>query len=101
MYFSELVSSARPDRDSMRVTLGLRSAPAAGVRYLADAPVCERAVSALNQLLKTPGAPRRVWLIALGPAFAIEDPSEERPGRDSGIFVFNLDFQHLGTLHGF
>jgi hypothetical protein len=92
-----LLSSADSAATEVRRGAHVIYQPTGTVMLVADEPVCELAIRALNERARTPGQRRQVYIYHLGSQYAVEDP-EQRASEYRMLRIFNLDWELSGDV---
>ena len=92
-----LLSSADSAATEVRREARIIYQPTGTVTFVADEPVCELAIRALNRRARTPEKRRQVYIYHLGSQYAVEDP-EQRASEYRMLRIFNLDWELSGDV---
>ena len=92
-----LLSSADSAATAVRREAHIIYQPTGTVAFVADEPVCELAIRALNTRARTPGQRRQLYVYHLGSQYAVEDP-EQRASEYRMLRIFNLDWELSGDV---
>jgi hypothetical protein len=92
-----LLSSADSAATAVRREARIIYQPTGTVAYVADEPVCDLAIRALNKRARTPSQRRQVYVYHLGSQYAVEDP-EQRASEYRMVRIFNLDWELSGDV---
>ena len=65
---------------------------------MTDSRTCDKAVQAINTLLATPGAVRRVYVVKIDASFAVVDPALPGALGETAIFIFDRKWIHKDTM---
>jgi hypothetical protein len=98
-YFRTLVNSSDPDRDTVRKSLGIVSAPTSKVNLVTTRTTCVNLITALNTKRSEPNAIRQIWAFTLGGGdYAVEDPAIAPAGEFMPVYIFDKTFKFKNIL---
>jgi hypothetical protein len=92
-----LLSSADSAATEVRREAHIIYQPTGTVTFVADEPICELAIRALNTRARTPERRRQLYVYHLGSQYAVEDP-EQRASEYRMLRIFNLDWELSGDV---